>query len=209
MSFLSYVYSQFGRPRGMIGYVADYMMAHRSSNLERNDWTLSLLAIKPTDRILEIGFGPGITVGKSAARAAQVVGIDQSALMLRRATSRNKELIQRGKLTLMLGSVEQLTPKVGLFNKIYSMNVVLFWKEPVAVFRSLRNLLKPGGVLLTGYMPRQPGAKDEHAFQKGTEIEAWVREAGFEIVTMKTKVMKPVAVVAVVASSSQLAAQPE
>lgn len=199
MSVLSYIYSQFGRPRGAIGYVADYMMAHRSSNLERNDWALSLLAIKPTDRILEIGFGPGITVGKSAARAAQVVGIDHSALMLRRATSRNKELIQQGKLTLMLGPVEGLTSKLGSFDKIYSMNVVLFWKEPVAVFRRLRNLLKPGGVLLTGYMPRQPGAKDEDAFQKGMEIESWVREAGFEVVTMQTKMMKPVAVVAVLA----------
>ena len=156
MSVLSYVYRQFGRPRGVIGYVADYIMAHRSSNLERNDWALSLLAIKPTDRILEIGFGPGIALGTSAARAAQVVGIDHSELMLRQATWRNHELIEQGKLKLMLGSVEGLTPDLGLFDKIYSMNVVAFWKDPVTVFRRLRHLLKPGGVLLTGHMPRQP-----------------------------------------------------
>ena len=200
MSVLSYVYSQFGRPRGVIGYVVDYMMAHRSSNLERNDWALSLLAINPTDRILEIGFGPGITVGKSATRAAQAVGIDHSALMLRRATSRNRELIERGELVLMLGSVEALKVELGLFDKIYSMNVVHFWRDPVAVLRRLRSLLKPGGVLLTGYMPRQPRAKHEDAAQKGAEIEAWVREAGFRAVTKQTKMMKPVAVVAVLAS---------
>ena len=201
MSVLSFVYSQFGRPRGVIGYVADYMMAHRSSNLERNDWALSLLAIKPTDRILEIGFGPGIAIGKSAAQAGQVVGIDHSALMLRQATWRNRELIAQGKLTLMPGSAEELTPELGLFDKIYSMNVVLFWREPVSVFRRLRNLLKPGGVLLTGYMPRQPGARHEDAVQKGTEIERWLREAGFGVLTTHTKKMKPVTVVAVQASS--------
>lgn len=164
-----------------------------------NDWARSLLAIKPTDRILEIGFGPGITVGKSAERAAQVVGIDHSALMLRQATSRNKELIDQGKLVLMLGS-EALNVELGPFDKIYSMNVVHFWREPVAVLRRLRNLLKPGGVLLTGYRPRQPGAKNEDAVRKGSEIETWLREAGFGVVTTQNKMMKPVAVVAVLAS---------
>jgi len=202
MSVLSHIYSQFGRPRGAIGYVADYVMAHRSSNLERNDWALSLLAIKPTDHILEVGFGPGIAIGTSAAQAGQVVGIDHSALMLRQATWRNKELIERGKLKLMLGSVQELTPRLGLFDKIYSMNVVHFWREPVRVFSGLRNLLKPSGTLLTGYMPRQAQAKDEDAVHKGRQIEAWLREAGFGHVTTQTKPMKPVAVVAVLASGT-------
>jgi|SRR5579863_261612 len=200
MSVLSYVYSQFGRPRGVLGYVAGYVMAHRPSNVERNDWALSLLAIKPTDRVLEIGFGPGIAAAKSAARAAEVVGVDRSPLMLRQATRRNKELIQRGKLRLMLGSVEALAPELGLFDKIYSMNAVQFWREPALVFRELRNRLEPGGVLLTGYMPRHAGAKDEDAVQKSRQIEAWLREAGFGLLTAQTKVMKPVAVVAVLAS---------
>jgi SAM-dependent methyltransferase len=118
VSALSYIYSQFGSPHGALGYVADYVMAHRPSNLERNDWALSLLAIQPTDRVLEIGFGPGITAGKAAANARQVVGVDRSALMLGQARRRNKELIEKGKLTLMLGAVESLTPEFGLFDNI-------------------------------------------------------------------------------------------
>lgn len=197
MSVLSYVYSQFGRPRGVIGYVADYIMAHRSSNIERNDWALSLLAIQPTDRILEIGFGPGIAIRTLATQSRQVVGIDHSALMLGQATWRNKELIEKEKLKLMLLSVEELTTEIGLFDKVYSMNVVLFWRDPIAVFCRLRNLLKPGGMLLTGYMPRKPGATDEDAIQKGAQIEGWLRAAGFGQVTSQVKAMKPVAVVAV------------
>lgn len=200
MNILSYVYSQFGRPRGVLGYMADYVMAHRRSNLERNDWALSLLSIKPTDRILEIVFGPGITAGKAAAKAAEVVGVDRSRLMVRQAAGRNQDLIRKGRLKLMLGSVEALTPELGLFDTIYSMNVVLFWREPVAVFLKLRNLLKPGGVILTGYMPRNAGARDEDAAQKGMQIEGWLREAGFRQVRTETKMMKPVAVVAVLAS---------
>lgn len=200
MSLLTYVYSQFGWPRGALGYVADYIMARRPSNIERNDWALSLLAIKPADRILEIGFGPGIAAGKAAAKAAEVVGLDHSALMVRQGTRRNKELIEKGRLKLMLGDVEELTPELGLFDKIYSMNVVPFWSEPVAVFRRLKPLLKPGGVILTAHMPRQVDANDEDAVRKGRQIEGWLREAGLGQVRTETRMMKPVAVVAVLAS---------
>jgi SAM-dependent methyltransferase len=197
MSFVKYVYSQFGRPRGVLGYVADYVLARRPSNIERNDWALSLLAIQPTDRILEIGFGPGVAAGKAAAKAAQVVGLDHSALMVCQATRRNKGLIDKGKLKLMLGSVEELRPEFGLFDKIYSMNVVQFWREPVVVFHKLHTLLKPGGVILTAYMPRHAGARDEDAVRKGKQIEDLLREAGLGQVRTETRMMKPVAVVAV------------
>lgn len=203
MSIASYIYSQFGKPRGALGHVAGYIMGHRPSNLERNDWALSLLEIKPSDRILEVGFGPGIAAAKAAAKAPEVVGIDCSVLMVRQASRRYKELIESGKLKLMLGSVETLTPEIGLFDKIYSVNVVHFWKEPMAVFSRLRFLLKPGGVLLTVYMPRHSGAKDEDAVRKGREIEKWLREAGgFGQIRTQSRMMKPVAVVALLASAN-------
>jgi SAM-dependent methyltransferase len=122
--------------------------------------------------------------------------------MVRQAARSNKDLIESGKLKLILGSVEALPPELGSFDKIYSMNVVQFWSEPAAVFRRLRNLLKPNGVLLTGYMPRHAGAKDDDAVQKGRQIEECLREAGFGQVRTETRTMKPVAVVAVLASRS-------
>jgi len=199
MSIATYVYSQFGRPRGMLGRVAGYIMASRPSNIERNDWALSLLAITPADRILEIGFGPGIAAAKAAAQAAEVVGIDRSPLMVHQATKRNAELIAGGKMKLMLGSAETLGAEFGSFDKIYSVNVVQFWKEPVPAFKQLRGILKPGGVVLTAYMPRHMGATDSDAFAKGKQIEGWLREAGFSHIRTESKMMKPVAAVAVTA----------
>ena len=67
---------------------------------------------------------------------------------------------------LILRSVDELTPALRLFDKIYSMNAVQFWRDPAAVFRRLRTLLKPGGIILTAYMPRHAGAKDEDASRK-------------------------------------------
>jgi len=199
MSFTTYLYKQFARPQGLLGYVADYMMAHRPSNIERNEWALSLLDIGPEDHILEIGFGPGIAAGKAAEKAAEVVGIDHSEIMVRHAKRRNAESIEKGKLRLLLGSVEEMPPELGMFDKIYSMNVVQFWSEPVGIFRKLQTLLKPDGLILTGYMPRKIGATDEDAVRKGRQIEDWLCQSGFIQIRTEMRTMKPVSVIAVLA----------
>jgi hypothetical protein len=61
-------------------------------------------------------------------------------------------------------------------------------------------MLKKDWLIVTPYMPRHSGPKDEDAFANGKQIAGWLREAGFGKVRTETKMMKPVAVVAVVAS---------
>lgn len=46
-------------------------MAHRHSNQQRNLWAVSMLEVRPTDRVLEIGFGPGVAIAELAGRATQ------------------------------------------------------------------------------------------------------------------------------------------
>ena len=59
---ISAMVGQFGHPRGTAGSVAGWVMAHRSSNRRRNNWVVSLLDVQPGERVLEIGFGPGLAV---------------------------------------------------------------------------------------------------------------------------------------------------
>src|SRR3712207_9494787 len=68
-------------------------MAHRTSNRRRNVWAVSLLGVRPEDRVLEIGFGPGIAIRELGrlARKGYVCGIDHSELMLRRAKRGKRE----------------------------------------------------------------------------------------------------------------------
>src|SRR5918996_4943351 len=102
--------SQFMRPRGFAGRLAGWEMALRPSNRKRNVWAVSLLDVQPTDRVLEIGFGPGIAVRELSRRASQglVVGIDHSEVMLRQAARRNAAAVGRGSVELRLGSADDL-----------------------------------------------------------------------------------------------------
>src|SRR5438132_3059627 len=82
---------QFSRPTGVLGRLVGLIMATRPSNLERNMRTVAQVDIQPDDRILEIGFGPGIAIERAAelATRGKVIGVDHSALMLRQASRRN------------------------------------------------------------------------------------------------------------------------
>jgi tRNA G46 methylase TrmB len=65
-------------------------MANRGSNRQRNLWVVSVLDPRPTDRMLEIGFGPGIAIAAVARRVThgRVYGADHSDPMVRKASRR-------------------------------------------------------------------------------------------------------------------------
>jgi protein-L-isoaspartate O-methyltransferase len=61
---------------------------------------LELLALRPQDRVLELGCGSGRLVAQVAARVQRgaVVGIEPSPLMLRHARFRNRRFVELLKL---------------------------------------------------------------------------------------------------------------
>ena len=192
------VRAQFGRPTGLPGRTAGWVMAYRSSNRRRNGWAVSLLDVQPDDRVLEIGFGPGIAIRELARLAPKgcVCGIDHSDVMARQATRRNADGIRRGFVDLRVGSVDALPAFDPGFDKILAVNALLFWHAPDVRLAELRRLLRPRGLLAVVYQPRGPGASDKAAAASGQEMAAMIARAGFSEVRVETLRLKPVAVCA-------------
>jgi len=190
--------AQFGRPTGLLGRAAGLLMAQRSSNRRRNTWVVSLLDVRSDDRVLEIGFGPGLAIRELSRIAGEgyVCGIDHSELMVRSARRRNADGIQRGVVDLRLGSVDELRDFDPPFDKILAVNATMFWSEPVARLAELRHLLRPGGVIAVAHQPRGPGASDETSAAGGVEIAAALDRAGFSSVRLETLRLKPAVVCA-------------
>lgn len=192
------VVAQFGRPTGFWGWGAGQLMVHRSSNRRRNAWAVSLLDVRRTDRVLEIGFGPGLAVLKLSriAQEGHVCGIDHSELMLRQATRRNVDGIRRGVVDLRLAAVDALPAFGPPFDKVLTVNTMLFWSEPQTRLEELRRLLRPGGLIAVVHQPRGPGATDETSADNGREIAAALVRAKFTEVRVETLPMKPAVVCA-------------
>jgi SAM-dependent methyltransferase len=187
------VKAQFGCPTGVGGRAAGFVMAHRSSNRARNSWVVSRLDVQPDDRILEIGFGPGIAIRELSRLAHRgcVCGIDHSELMVRQATRRNADAVRRGLVDLRLGSPEALPAFDAPFDKLVAVNVHLFWHEPDARLEQLRRLLRPGGLIAVAYHPRGRGAGDEAAAEEGRALAAALERAGFCEVRVQTLRLQP------------------
>ncbi len=188
--------AQFGQPTGVLGHVVGRLMARDKSNLKRIDWTISLLDIKPTDRVLEIGMGPGVAVERASAIASHgyVVGVDHSDVMVRQAHKRNAGAVTKGKVDLRLGSASQLPAFDEPFDKIFSINSIHFWSEPVECLKALREMLKPGGMIAVTLQPRSRSATDATAEECGRDVMMHLEKAGFSGVTLEMRSMKPVAV---------------
>jgi ubiquinone/menaquinone biosynthesis C-methylase UbiE len=177
----------------MGGRLAGWVMAKRSSNRRRNAWVVSLLDVKRTDRVLEIGFGPGIAIGESTARATEglVCDVDHSEVMLGQARRRNAQAIRAGRVDLRLGTAEQL-PRFDIrFDKVLVVNSMGFWRDPVTCLRSLRALLRPGGRIAIASQPRCPGAMAETTIHAGEEITMRLVEAGFCDIEVENLALEP------------------
>jgi ubiquinone/menaquinone biosynthesis C-methylase UbiE len=181
--------TQFGQPAGLCGDIVGRIMAHTKSNSERIDWTLSLLKIGPKDRVLEIGFGPGIAIERVSRIAGEgfTAGVDHSEVMVKQASRRNVEQIKRGKVTLALGSPLELPAFGEPFDKIFTINSIHFWNRPVDCLAELRKLLRPGGLIAVTIQPRTRGASMETTRILGAEIAANLERAGF--VNLQSEVM--------------------
>jgi ubiquinone/menaquinone biosynthesis C-methylase UbiE len=196
MSLWQTIASQFGNPRGIPGEIAGYIMAHRRSNIERSDWAVSLLDLNPTDRVLEIGFGPGVTIQAMSRIVSEglILGIDHSAVMVRQASRRNRESISSGRVRLLHGSISDLLPGEGPFDKILDINSFQFWKDPVDALVKMKTHLRPGGMIAIVHQPRKPGAGNDDTVRAGKKYAELLREAGYQNITIEQKKMKPVPV---------------
>jgi SAM-dependent methyltransferase len=187
------ILSQFMRPRSFAGWLVGWEMALRSSNRKRNVWAVGLLGVEPTDRVLEIGFGPGIAIRELSRRATHglVCGVDHSEIMVRQATKRNRDAVRAGRVDLRCGSAEHLPAFEEPFDKILAVNNMGMWREPDERLKELYSLMRPGGRIAIVSQPRCPGATAETTVAAGREIGTRLTGAGFTCIRSDTLALKP------------------
>jgi ubiquinone/menaquinone biosynthesis C-methylase UbiE len=185
--------SQFRQPHGFVGWLGGWEMALRSSNRQRNVWAVGLLGVEPTDRVLEIGFGPGIAIRELSRRATHglVCGVDHSAVMVRQATRRHAEAVRAGRVVLRLGAAEHLPAFAEPFDKVLAVNNMGLWHEPDEGLKALHRLMRPGGRIAIVSQSRCPGATAETTAAAGREIAARLTAAGFRHIRSDTLALTP------------------
>jgi ubiquinone/menaquinone biosynthesis C-methylase UbiE len=148
----------FGRPKGLLGRIGGLILAR--FNRAFAEEIVTLLDVRAAERVLEVGFGPGVAIEllAGAASMGKVAGIDPSTEMVEQASARNAAAIGTGAVDLRQGSVESMPFEDDSFDTALAINSMQVWPDKPAGLREIRRVLTGGGRLALGFTPnsRQP-----------------------------------------------------
>ena len=185
------VWAQFGKPSGLLGRFIGNGMARGNEYAAR--WTVSLLEIQPESRVLEIGFGPGVSTQYASEKATVgfVVGIDHSETMVQAARRRNADAIRAGRMDLKQGDASSMPYPDESFDRMFSIHSIYFWARPVDCLAELRRVLKPGGVLAITIEPKDNWTEMQRrqssvmTLYSGADLAAMFSSGGFRDVRVE------------------------
>lgn len=151
-------------PRGFLGRrVARQMNA---ANLPLYELALDQLALGPTDRTLDLGFGGGPGFALMAARTpgGVVYGIDSSTTMLKQAERRHVNLIAAQRLIVLRGDFADIPIADAQIDAIVTVNTIYFWADPTPPLAEAMRVLAPGGRLAIAF--RLPAVEQRKKFER-------------------------------------------
>jgi SAM-dependent methyltransferase len=143
---------QFALPRGLGGQLVGRVMA--VINRVHVESVVRDVAPVAGERVLEIGFGPGVGLVTLARTApdVQIAGIDPSSAMLAAAGRRTRRYAPR--VQLHQGTAAHLPWDDRFFDAVFATNSVQLWQPRVGSLSEVLRVLRPGGRLVLGVLER-------------------------------------------------------
>ena len=165
-------------------------------------WGLSKAEIPEHASVLDIGCGGGRTLEylASLARLGKAVGIDYSEDAVTVARKRNQELIVRGRVEVLHGSVSSIPFSDATFDCVTAVESYYFWPDIPADLAEVRRVMKPNGqlVIIAGmYLGSKFDKRNKKLIRVGgmkcfsvKEFESTLQEAGFPDVAVTVEPRK-------------------
>lgn len=157
--------------RGLMSWVYPII----SRNPPSNGLVVELAELRPDDRALDIGCGPGAAVRAAARLVDESVGVDPSERMLRVARRRSRHIAN---VRYVQAPAHHLPFEEGAFTVAWTIHSMHHWGDEAAGLGEVRRVLAPGGRLLVAETldPGKPWGIDEPGAERIAEM---LRQTGF------------------------------
>ncbi len=136
---------QLSHPTGWGGRIIGVAM--RLANRHSTRAVIEALAIRPSDRVLDIGCGDGSAISAMDG-ALHVCGVDASTTMLDVARHRNRRAMARGRVSFRAADMLNLPIEAAAFDKIAASNVLYFCRDIPAFIAECRRVARPNARLV-------------------------------------------------------------
>lgn len=133
--------SQLRQPEGEKGIeVADMM---NNTNMGMTLHAIEALALKISDYILELGHGNAGHLSNILKHDVIYQGLEISPLMQEQARRINHAFEMNGRASFALYNGHDIPFEAATFDKIFTVNTIYFWEDPVYLLQELYRVAKP------------------------------------------------------------------
>ncbi len=172
-------------------------MSHHQA-AERLVWAVDTLAIKPTDRLLEIGCGHGVAVSLACEKldGGSITAIDRSPKMIAMASKRNAAHVTAGRASFQTVSLHEADFGNARFDKVFAIRVGTFLRgQPARELEVIKTCLAPDSSFHLIYDPFMANQAQDVIETASAVLE----NHGFTVKEVLTKNIAQTTVVCVIA----------
>ncbi|UTW65996.1 class I SAM-dependent methyltransferase [bacterium SCSIO 12643] len=177
---------QLSQPTGDIGVKVANTMNETNISMTLN--AIGHLDVQKGMQVLEIGHGncrhlPEVL---NQAEAIRYFGLEISDLMYAEAQEINIQFIKQGKAEYHLYDGQTIPFESDTFQRIFSVNTIYFWQNPVAFFKEIYRVLKLEGKVCICFVHKEsmktlPFTKWGFEFYDQDKIKNLIDQTQFEI----------------------------
>lgn len=136
---------QLGNPEGEVG--VELGLRLNKVNNKITDHVYARLGLDAGMNVLEIGFGNGRLLPDLLRQndGLKYTGIDISHTMVDEARQFNAAEVASGQAAFYLASAQHIPSDAARFDRVFAVNVIYFWADPLRPLEEIRRVLRPEG----------------------------------------------------------------
>ncbi|MCV9930628.1 class I SAM-dependent methyltransferase [Flavobacterium sp. LS1R49] len=188
---LQSIASQLKKPEGEKGIEMANMMHETNINMTLS--SIRNLTISQGDKILELGHGNAAHLEYIMQQSTHLkyYGLEMSELMYAEAQKINKQFVDKKEAEFVLFDGNIIPFPDAYFNKIFTVNTIYFWQEPVNFLLEIYRVLDNKGIFsLTfaqeSFMKKLPFTEFEFNLYDTEKVEKLISQTLFRIVNSET-----------------------
>jgi len=183
---------QLSCPDGDLGRQVAEMM--NESNIRMTLESIYTMNVSPGDHILEIGHGNALHLENllNISENVHYTGLEISETMHEEAKIINQEYLEKGIAEFTFYNGIKIPFEEKSFDKIFTVNTLYFWENPVDFLKEIYRVLKDKGSFILTYLEENtlkkvPFTRYGFNIYSQSEIEHFLAESGFAKALKRTK----------------------